>query len=88
MLTAIFHSANLRLYPRGQVAVTEGPMKVFLSHSTKDADFVKQLAAAIIGAGSEPWLCELDVEKHEHFVAEIEKGLKWCDVALLRGRCA
>jgi hypothetical protein len=63
-------------------------MKVFLSHSTKDADFVKQLAAAIIGAGSEPWLCELDVEKHEHFVAEIEKGLKWCDVALLRGRCA
>src|ERR1017187_225488 len=59
-------------------------MKVFLSHSTKDADFVKQLAAAIIGAGFEdPWLCEVDVEKHENFVAEIEKGLKWCDVALL-----
>ena len=58
-------------------------MKVFLSHSTKDADFVKQLAAAIIGARSEAWLCEIDVEKHENFVAEIEKGLKWCDVALL-----
>src|ERR1039458_10265071 len=59
-------------------------MKVFLSHSTKDADFVKQLAAAIIGAGfGDPWLCEVDVEKHENFVAEIEKGLKWCDVALL-----
>jgi len=57
-------------------------MKVFLSHSTKDADFVKQLAAAITGAGSEPWLCEVDVEKHENFLAEIEKGLKRCDVAL------
>ena len=58
-------------------------MKVFLSHSTKDADFVKQLAAAIIGARSEAWLCEVDVEKHENFVAKIEEGLKWCDVALL-----
>src|SRR5215472_5409246 len=58
-------------------------MKVFLSHSTKDADFVKQLAAAITGAGSEPWLCEVDVENHENFLAGIEKGLKWCDVALL-----
>ena len=58
-------------------------MKVFLSHSTKDADFVKQLAAAITGAGSEPWLCEVDVEKHENFLAGIEKGLKRCDVTLL-----
>jgi tetratricopeptide (TPR) repeat protein len=58
-------------------------MKVFLSHSTKDADFVKQLAATIIGARSEAWVCEIDIEKHENFVAEIEKGLKWCDVALL-----
>ena len=58
-------------------------MKVFLSHSTKDADFVKQLAAAIIGARSEAWLCEVDVGKFENFVARIEEGLKWCDVALL-----
>ena len=59
-------------------------MKVFLSHSTKDADFVKQLEAAIIGAGFEkPWLCEVDVEKSENFVAAIEKGLAACEVALL-----
>jgi hypothetical protein len=36
-------------------------MKVFLSRSTKDADFVKQLAA-IIGARSEAWLCEATSE--------------------------
>lgn len=58
-------------------------MKVFLSHSTKDKDFVQQLSAAIVGAGSETWLCESDVEKHANFVAEIERGLRWCDVALL-----
>jgi hypothetical protein len=59
-------------------------MKVFLSHSTKDKQFVEQLAAAIIGAGFEdPWLCEVDVEKNDNFVAEIEKGLTACDVALV-----
>ena len=58
-------------------------MKVFLSHSTKDGEFVKQLAAALIGAGHEPWLCEVDIEKQENFVAKIEEGLRWCDVALV-----
>jgi tetratricopeptide (TPR) repeat protein len=58
-------------------------MKVFLSHSTKDKEFVQQLAAAIIGARCEAWLCEVGVEKHENFVAKIEQGLKWCDVALV-----
>jgi tetratricopeptide (TPR) repeat protein len=58
-------------------------MKVFLSHSTKDKDFVQQLAAAIVGGGSETWLCEVDVGTYENFVAEVERGLKWCDVAVL-----
>ena len=58
-------------------------MRVFLSHSTKDKDFVQQLSAAILGSGSETWLCELDVAMQANFVAEIERGLKWCEVALL-----
>jgi tetratricopeptide (TPR) repeat protein len=58
-------------------------MKVFLSHSTKDREFVAKLAAAMTGAGFESWLCEIDVEKNDNFVIEIEKGLVWCDVALL-----
>ena len=44
---------------------------------------MRQLSAAITGAGSEAWLCEVDVEKHENFVAAIDKGLRWCGVALL-----
>jgi hypothetical protein len=46
LLTAISRSATLRFYGVAELAATEGPVKVFLSHSTKDADFVKQLAAA------------------------------------------
>src|SRR5271167_4074334 len=58
-------------------------MKVFLSHSTKDTEFVEKLAAAMTGVGFESWLCEIDVEKNDNFVIEMEKGLVWCDVALL-----
>jgi tetratricopeptide (TPR) repeat protein len=58
-------------------------MKVFLSHSTKDKEFVQRLADALTGAGFTPWLCEVDIEKNENFVAKIEKGLAECDVALV-----
>jgi len=58
-------------------------MKVFLCHSTKDKEFVQRLADALIGADFEPWLCEVDIEKNENFVVEIEKGLAECDVTLV-----
>jgi tetratricopeptide (TPR) repeat protein len=70
-------------YPTFVTLSPRSAMKVFLSHSTKDKDFVQQLSAAIIGAGSETWLCEIDVQEHANFVVEIEKGLQWCEVALL-----
>ena len=49
-------------------------MNVFLSHSTKDGDLVKNLAIALDGAGFAPWLCEVDIEKGENFVAKINEG--------------
>src|SRR5262249_11580193 len=58
-------------------------MKVFLSHSTKDKDFVQRLAAALKSAALEPWLCEVDIDKSQNFVAEIDAGLAQCDIALL-----
>jgi TIR domain len=58
-------------------------MKVFLSHSTKDKGFVQRLADALAGADFTPWLCEMDIEKNENLVSEIEKGLTECDVALV-----
>src|SRR3974390_339744 len=58
-------------------------MKVFLSHSTKDADFVKKLAHAMEANGFTPWLCEIDIEISATFVAEISRGLKESDLTLL-----
>jgi tetratricopeptide (TPR) repeat protein len=58
-------------------------MKVFLSHSTKDKEFVQRLADALLGADFTPWLCEVDIERNENFVAKIEQGLTECDVALV-----
>src|SRR5208337_2086568 len=62
---------------------TEGPMRIFLSHSTKDADFVEKLALALGDAGFTPWLCEVDIDKGENFVAKINDGLAQSDLALL-----
>ena len=58
-------------------------MKVFLSHSTKDKDFVEMLAAAMTASGFEPWRCEVDIEKSENFVAKISNGLEQADLTLL-----
>lgn len=58
-------------------------MKVFLSHSTKDKDFVTVLADALTAASFEPWLCEVDVPSNENFVTSIESGLRQADVSLL-----
>ena len=56
---------------------------VFLSHSTKDADFVEKLAIALEANGFTPWLCEVDIEKGANFVSKINEGLAQSDVALL-----
>jgi tetratricopeptide (TPR) repeat protein len=58
-------------------------MKVFLSHSTKDKQFVQTLAAELEAEKIEPWLCELDIEFGQNFVAEIEHGLRDADLTIL-----
>jgi hypothetical protein len=58
-------------------------MKVFLSHSTKDKQFVQALAVALEAEKIEPWLCEVDIEFGQNFVSEIEGGLRDADLAVL-----
>jgi hypothetical protein len=43
-------------------------MKVFLSHSTKDKQFVQALAAELEAEKIKPWLCEVDIELDANFV--------------------
>ena len=58
-------------------------MKVFLSHSTKDKQFVQTLAAELEAEKIEPWLCEIDIEFGQNFVAKIEEGLRDADLTVL-----
>jgi len=58
-------------------------MKVFLSHSTKDKQFVEALAAELKAEKIEPWSCEVDIELGDNFVAKIEEGLRDADLGIL-----
>jgi hypothetical protein len=58
--------------------------KVFLSHSTKDKQFVQVLAAELKRERMELWLREIDIDFGQNFVAEIEKGLREADLTILR----
>jgi hypothetical protein len=58
-------------------------MKVFLSHSTKDQQFVQSLADELKREQIEPWICEADVEFGGNFVAKIEEGLRDADLTVL-----
>ena len=58
-------------------------MKVFLSHSTKDKQFVQAVAAELEAEKIEPWLCEVDIEFGDNFVAKIDEGLRDADLTIL-----
>lgn len=59
------------------------PFKVFLSHSTKDGEFVQKVAEALRRDGIDPWLCEVDIIPGDNFVSEIEMGLSTSDLAVV-----
>jgi len=58
-------------------------MKVFLSHSTKDKQFVQMLAEQLEAEKIEPCVCEVDIELGNNFVAKIEEGLRDADLTVL-----
>src|SRR5271166_5441577 len=58
-------------------------MKVFLSHSTKDKQFVQMLAEQLEAEKIEPCVCEVDIELGNNFVAKIEEGLRDADLTIL-----
>jgi TIR domain len=58
-------------------------MKVFLSHSTKDKQFVQTFAAELEAENIQSWICEVDVEFGGNFVAKIEEGLRDADLTIL-----
>ena len=58
-------------------------MKVFLSHSTRDKDFVTKLAEAMQREGFIPWLCETSIDPASNWIEEINNGLQDAEIVLL-----
>jgi hypothetical protein len=58
-------------------------MKIFLSHCTKDKQFVQTLAVELEAEKIEPWLCEVDIEFGHNLMVKIEKGLRDEDLTVL-----
>src|SRR5690349_12980138 len=57
-------------------------VRVFLSHSSKDKPFVRELAAFLLEGGQiRVWLDEAEIQPGDNIVSKIEKGLD-ADVVL------
>lgn len=57
--------------------------KIFISHSTRDQQFARQLAADLIELGHQPWLDEWDIKVGECIVSKIQKGLDECEYVVV-----
>ena len=62
--------------------------KVFISHSSADKPFVRDLARDLIALGHEPWLDEWEIKVGDCIVSKIESGVANSDyvVIVLSGR--
>ncbi len=49
--------------------------KIFISHSSKDKKFVRQLAGDLRDSGHEPWLDEWEIKVGECIAKKIEEGI-------------
>jgi hypothetical protein len=56
---------------------------VFLSHSSKDKDFVRWLAHQLKELGNQVWLDEWEIRVGDCIVTEIEKGIRDCDYVVI-----
>lgn len=56
---------------------------IFISHSSNDKDFVRQLALDIKGLGHEPWLDEWEIKVGECIVSKVEKGISQADYVVI-----
>ncbi len=57
--------------------------KIFISHSSKDNEFAKQLAEALTGVGVDVWLDVSDIRLGANWSSEVQRGLDECDAMLV-----
>jgi hypothetical protein len=56
---------------------------VFISHSSDDDAFVKQLAADLRAAGVDTWVDQENISPGQDWIREVEKALKTCEAMIL-----
>ncbi len=52
---------------------------VFLSHSSKDKDFVRKVADRLVGAGATVWIDEAELDIGDSLIEKIGEGIRDCD---------
>lgn len=57
--------------------------KIFISHSSKDQGFARQLASDLAELGYQPWLDEWEIKVGECIVSKIQKGLDECEYVIV-----
>lgn len=57
--------------------------KIFISHSSKDKEFVRKLSADLANLGHDPWLDEWEIKVGECIVSKIEHGIKESDYVII-----
>ncbi len=57
--------------------------RVFLSHSSKDKDFVRKLAADLTEVGHSPWLDEWEIRVGDCIITRVEGGIRECDYVVI-----
>lgn len=57
--------------------------KVFISHSSKDKEFVRWLAVDLANAGHPPWLDEWKIRVGESIPTKVSQGIQTCDAMVV-----
>jgi len=57
--------------------------RIFISHTSADKDFVRQLAEDLKLLGHQPWLDEWEIRVGECIVSRIQQGLEDCDYTVI-----
>jgi len=57
--------------------------RIFISHSSKDQQFARQLASDLNELGHQPWLDEWEIKVGECIVSKIQKGLEDCEYVVV-----
>lgn len=57
--------------------------KVFISHSSKDKEFVRWLAVDLANAGHYPWLDEWEIRVGESIPTKVSQGIQSCDAMVV-----